>query len=151
MKHAALSAVLGTVLVLLATGCGGDDDDLDLSGNWNLTADVQQDTCQVTAFVPELETISAQLTIEQTGSTVHITDNDGFEVTGSLQGGTLEFQGSETVTADNGCVLTLAYDGQGDATERRISGDLMLRATGTAATCGVAVNCPLLYVFTMTR
>jgi hypothetical protein len=151
MKSRPFLAILAAALALTVLGCGGggDGDDLNLSGRWRLTANLTADPCGVATLVPELRTLTGEVTVQQSGSQLLITDDEDAQFTGMISGSTMTFSGSVTET-DNGCTLTITYSGNGRASDTQVQGTLSLTLRGQPGGCA-NINCSLTYSFTMTR
>src|SRR5262245_54077298 len=139
-------AILPVVLTLVSLGCGssGDDDEFNLTGSWQLTANLTNDPCGASTANPELRTLVASVTVQQIGSQIVLKDVDGNQFTGTLSGSTVTFTGTRT-EPDSDCIFfTLTFTGNGTASDTRIHGTLDLTLQAQAAAC-MSQNCTLRY------
>src|SRR5262245_1810900 len=117
MKSRLVLAVLPAVLTLAFLSCGSGDDvnELNLTGTWRLTANLTNDPCGAATANPELRTLIADVTVQQSGSQLVFKDADGNQFIGTLSGANVTFTATRMAPDSQCTLITLLFSGNGTA------------------------------------
>jgi hypothetical protein len=125
VRHFCIPALVACLVACLVIfGCDVSETDtepelVDLTGSWELVTTITSNTC----WLPDGETKTEVIYLENEDSQVSITNFDGLWGTGEVAGGTLTFVGTER-SDEFGCPATTVTEGTGLVYETEITGTL---------------------------
>jgi hypothetical protein len=147
-----LSLLILITALLFSFGCEDKEtnvpeQNVDLTGSWELTSTVTSNTCGL----QNGETLEEVIYIEDSNGALSITTFSGDWGSGAVNGQNLSFNGSDYMD-DLGCYAAIETDGQGLISGNQISGTFTMTVNFDPDSCDESYNdCSISCSYTMAR